>query len=374
MPKLHIEYLPMDELGLYKNNPKVHTNTQVGQIAKSIKDFGFNDPIAIDENASYGYTETYEKVSFQIGINVTLNNDSIEASIINQSIVEPDNVRLASITFLPLFGTAVSMIDDVETEGYIVLPDGSGAVIEFNNGKFYQEPYSKRVYGEDIAILSYKMPEQQQKISIPLFGMVKEDSAFAAIIINGDTMATINADVSGRIDSYNRVYTSFKLRENESITLGSGFNQYGLDIYTKDIVNTDFTIKYIFLDDTENSYVGIANAYRDYLTNESDFNSVDTTDETIVTTEFIGVYDQLEFFLGIPYYTNNSLTTFEEAEVILDELILRDVSNINVIYTGMINGGIKSTLSDEFDIEKELGGNKDYDDLLDYLDSKGITL
>ena len=331
------------------------------------EDMDYTRERAISENASYGYTEQYEKVYFEVGFDITLNLDGINASIINESIVEPGNVKIASIAFLPLFGTAVSEVNDIDTEGYIVLPDGSGAVIEFNNGKHYQEPYSKRVYGEDIALLDYKMAEQQQKISIPLFGMVKETSAFAAIITAGDTMATIKADVSGRIDSYNRVYVSFKLRESESVTLGSGYNQYGLDLYTKDIVKTDFTIKYIFLDDDHNDYVGIANSYQDYLVNNKDFNSVDTTTSTVLTTEFLGAYEQKGFFLGVPYYSDNSLTTFDESIVILDELMSRDVTNINVLYTGMINGGLSNTLSDQFKIERELGGKKDYQNLLDYL-------
>lgn len=34
----------------YENNAKIHTPEQVAQIAESIRQFGFNDPIAIDEN------------------------------------------------------------------------------------------------------------------------------------------------------------------------------------------------------------------------------------------------------------------------------------------------------------------------------------
>ncbi len=338
------------------------------------EDLDYTREQAIAENASYGFTEQYEQVSFEVGINVSLNDEGIETSIINESIVEPGSVKIASISLYPLFGTAVSEIADVATEGYIVLPDGSGAVIEFNNGKFYQEPYSKRLYGEDLAILDYKMPEQQQKISIPLYGMVKETSAFAAIITQGDTMATINADVSGRIDSYNKVFVSFKMRESESITLGTGFSSYGLDLYTENIVHTDFTTKYIFLDETENSYVGIANAYKNYLIDNEQFSGDDTTNSTILTTEFIGAYDQKEFVLGVPHYSDNSMTTFEESQVIINELLSRDIDNLNVIYTGMINGGMKASLSDHFDVEKVLGGKRDYNDFLDYLDEHNINL
>lgn len=44
---LKIEYLNKEELRPYANNAKVHTAEQVEQIKKSIREFGFNDPIAV---------------------------------------------------------------------------------------------------------------------------------------------------------------------------------------------------------------------------------------------------------------------------------------------------------------------------------------
>lgn len=45
-----IEQINPNELKPYKNNAKIHTEEQVGQIIRSIQEFGFNDPIAVDEN------------------------------------------------------------------------------------------------------------------------------------------------------------------------------------------------------------------------------------------------------------------------------------------------------------------------------------
>ena len=44
---LKIEYLNKEELKPYANNAKIHTADQVEQIKNSIREFGFNDPIAI---------------------------------------------------------------------------------------------------------------------------------------------------------------------------------------------------------------------------------------------------------------------------------------------------------------------------------------
>jgi 16S rRNA G966 N2-methylase RsmD len=47
---LKIEYVDINELKEYSNNAKLHPDEQIEQIKQSIKDFGMNDPIAIDKN------------------------------------------------------------------------------------------------------------------------------------------------------------------------------------------------------------------------------------------------------------------------------------------------------------------------------------
>ena len=44
------EKIKISELTEYKNNAKIHTKKQIRQIANSIEEFGFNDPIEIDED------------------------------------------------------------------------------------------------------------------------------------------------------------------------------------------------------------------------------------------------------------------------------------------------------------------------------------
>lgn len=48
--KLNIKYKPIKELKPYKKNAKKHDKKQVEQIANSIKEFGFTQPVIIDAN------------------------------------------------------------------------------------------------------------------------------------------------------------------------------------------------------------------------------------------------------------------------------------------------------------------------------------
>jgi ParB-like chromosome segregation protein Spo0J len=43
--ELEIEYLPIDEFASYPRNARTHSQKQIRQIADSIREFGFTNPI-----------------------------------------------------------------------------------------------------------------------------------------------------------------------------------------------------------------------------------------------------------------------------------------------------------------------------------------
>jgi len=47
----YVELWPLDRLIPYARNPRIHSDAQVAQIAASIAEFGFNNPILVDSNA-----------------------------------------------------------------------------------------------------------------------------------------------------------------------------------------------------------------------------------------------------------------------------------------------------------------------------------
>src|ERR1700736_3972530 len=47
----HLEHWPLDKLIPFATNPRTHSDAQVAQIAASIREFGFTNPILVDTNA-----------------------------------------------------------------------------------------------------------------------------------------------------------------------------------------------------------------------------------------------------------------------------------------------------------------------------------
>ena len=65
--QLQIQYRPTDSIRGYERNARVHTQDQIGQIIDSIAEFGFNNPILIDEHgviiAGHGRLEAAKQMT-----------------------------------------------------------------------------------------------------------------------------------------------------------------------------------------------------------------------------------------------------------------------------------------------------------------------
>jgi hypothetical protein len=66
---MEIINMPIKDIVVYKNNAKRHDKKQIDAIAKSIEDFGFQQPIVLDENSTiivgHGRYQAAKKLRFK---------------------------------------------------------------------------------------------------------------------------------------------------------------------------------------------------------------------------------------------------------------------------------------------------------------------
>ncbi|MBU2581045.1 MAG: ParB/Srx family N-terminal domain-containing protein, partial [Alphaproteobacteria bacterium] len=69
MPPLAIEHLPTATLRRYARNARTHSPKQITQIAASIREFGFNNPVLVDRDgeiiAGHGRVAAAKKLGLE---------------------------------------------------------------------------------------------------------------------------------------------------------------------------------------------------------------------------------------------------------------------------------------------------------------------
>ena len=128
---------------------------------------------------------------------------------------------MTTIEVLPYFEAA-----NIKKEGYIFVPDGSGALIYLNNNKTNLVPYKKQIYGIDFSTQAIRelQPFLNEQIHLPVYGIKQDDKGFLAIVEEGDAIGNINAEVAGMKDSYNKVYTSYEIIPKAMVDLAATDN------------------------------------------------------------------------------------------------------------------------------------------------------
>ncbi len=334
-----------------------------------------NDLIA--DNNEFGATTVSNKGEFGIAIEYTLNEQGLSATILDQSIYELEEFPITSIEILPYFTSA-----HYNKEGYVVIPDGSGTVMNYNNGKTSYVQYVKSVYTTDLTRMQEIKQTDTEDLMLAMYAMVNtnipgNDGVQSGVLVDGvigRSQLSINANVSKISDSYNKIFFSASYRESQKTTIGVGYYAKQYTKWTEERNHNDITINYHFLESDELNYSAIAKKYRDILIERYDIEAKDTTDQTVLNVSLIGAYDYRNNFLGIGYRDYGTMTTFEQAEEILSDLRSHGSNHINAYYIGWRKKGLINESYKNMNYNSNLGSKKDLESLVNYSSSNGIDL
>ena len=119
---------------------------------------------AIDQQLVAGSKDNSGAV-FNVSMVYRLDGSDFVVEIPYDSIRYKEEYPITFITPLPMFGAA-----GVEDEGYMFVPEGGGALINFNNGKLNQNSYYANMYGWDYATRRNEMISET-RLNFPVFGM-----------------------------------------------------------------------------------------------------------------------------------------------------------------------------------------------------------
>ncbi|MBP3351988.1 MAG: hypothetical protein J6L65_06245 [Lachnospiraceae bacterium] len=310
---------------------------------------------------------TTDKPVFNMSMTYRLDGEDLVVEVPFSDIQYKEEYPVYYLSILPYFGAGTK-----EEEGFLLVPEGGGGLIEFNNGKIKQNDYFSNLYGWDMA-QDREAIVHETETSFNVFGISKEDSSFICIMEDGAPYAGIRADVSGKKHSYNYACAEYTLVHREQYdvaetTTGSIYSyEPGLQQDEKIVQRYRFV--------GSDNYVDMANAYSNYLSEKyTGYLAMNDDTTAPVALEIIGAVDKIEQVVGVPVSRPLELTTFDEASAIIDELHAAGMTNMSVKLSGWMNGGVQQKLLDDVKVIRGLGGKKDLQAMVNASNEKGVPV
>lgn len=310
-----------------------------------------------------------DRPHFTVPVEYRLDGDSLVVRVLGSRIEESEGYKIRQLELLPFFGAA-----GTDEQGYMLVPDGSGSLIYLNNGKNREEAYAQRIYGEDQNNNSRRRGQVAEAARLPVFGLKSGDHAWFAVVEQGDGIASVNADVSGRMNNWNYVYASFRFRGEDTLELYKGNEVEEIQLLTEARFTGDVQVRYRFLSGDDADYSGMARLYRESLVRDGVLKPREAEGDLPFYLDVLGAVDKRKSFLGVPYKGLVPMTTFEEAGVIARRLQEGGVSNLQMRYLGWFNGGLNHKIPDAVKAVGALGGQSGLQRLAGQLREAGGTL
>lgn len=343
--------------------------SQLRKLNNYFTEAGFTEEEYIAEMEGSG-VEGLIPISFEIPLEYRLNGDAVDVSIPLSEVKENGGGSIFRIQMLRYFGAA-----GTEEEGYMLVPNGSGSLINFNNGKTGTSPYSEYVYGLDPLSAEYTVRENTTDTKLALYGIFRKDSAVFATIEDGASYALLSAYVSGKVNEYNFVYPTFVVRGNDKLSMfGTTGNEADIPIVETNHYDANLTVKYTMLTEENADYSSAANYYRDRLVREGKLTAEETTgDDLKFYYDVLGGVGMTKFFLGTQYQGMYPMTTFEEAENIYTDLYDSGITKQVMNFQGWMNRGYYHDVANKIKIPHALGGKSDLEALSSRMTADGNT-
>ncbi len=339
----------------------------------------------------------FEDIDLQLKMYITFGEKEISYDIPFEEMTGEGLASLTDLYITPFLGASGGEVLQFNREtgeydipakkdaptGYALIPDGSGALVRFQDNTVAFKEYTGDVYGRDISQTEYYYTELSDAIALkdpvmPVFGVAYGDDqvAFVAYADEGDEHMSVMLTPEENVTYY--TWTCPKFTYN--LKYYKVYNKAGDGYYAiMDEPNKfDISMTYEFLSgdgsgSTEAAnYVGMARAYRAHLIEEGVLTENGNTQsgDIPIRLDFI-MSDAKSSVVGME---NVVVTTAEDVDTILTDVNADGITNINSGLYGWQKKGVSFAKPYTQKFSAEIGTKKEFQSLFETYAEKGIDI
>lgn len=332
---------------------------------------GYTEEDLVADNAENGIEmDVTAKPWFTVVLAYQLTDQGLRVSLPAERIEFSADYPLYEVDLLPYFGKV-----EQSDEGYVLLPDGSGALMYFSKDYQAKTEYTIPVYGLDWSVASDTLSTgqfQYEYAALPVFGMKDGDAAFLAVIEGGQSKATINFHQAGTYFRRNSVYPTFRMVNKDSIYLSGSDNSSKVIVFESSLSEETCSIHYQFLE-SGSGYVEMAASYRQQLMEQGVLSDLEDPQVSLLLETICGVWNKKNM-LGVSYEGITAATSYEQNILLAKDLQDSGVTGLDIKTIGWFNNGVYHDYAGNIRLNQVLGGKSAWNELVSYTQQQGIGL
>ena len=306
-----------------------------------------------------------EDVAFLVTVTYQLADGSLYVNLTHENLSGNPKARIETLGLLEYFGAyAESGADD-----FLLVPDGCGAAVKTGEADAEYSPQVFRVYGEDASL---PIREAQGAV-MPAYGIRQADGGFVALVEQGDALAEIHCDRVRKDSNYNYVGARFRLTPYVSIPGKKETDTY----LAAESYSGELGLCMRFISGSGASVGSMASAVREQLIRNQTLSTKTVAEQDALPfhLSLLAAAPQKLFTLrGKTAAPRQMLTTFAQAQTIVERLKGKGVNNLSLRYQGAFGGLIGAADSADAHMLTRLGGKEGYRELQRYIEAQNMAL
>lgn len=371
----------------------------IKNISSASKDMVESELVTLNDNpATRRLDVNFQNIEVKVSVYITFDEDSIHYEIKNEDIKGKGIGTVMAFDITPFLGASggktkyynpdTQMYDIIEnkymTPGYILVPDGSGSLIRFQDNNAPFSMYYGDVYGEDPAQNTYYGKTLTDALPLkdpvmPVFGVAHGDgqAAFVAYADSGAEYMQIVVRPEENLTAYNYVYPRFVFNANYYQVYNKKGDGYFTLMKQPNELNIKMTYTFLAGDGSDGTpaadYTGMAAIYREHLINEGIL-----TETSAAASSNIPI--RLDFIMsdskkGIVGTDEVVVTSVNDVSKILNSVIQNTgITNINSGLYGWQQGGETIAEPDSRNYYRKIGSQKEFKELFQEMSELGIDV
>lgn len=317
---------------------------------------------------------TAKKLDLSFAFSMALEEDGISFRL-DEQIEETGENRIKSLYFMPMLGCAL----EDQIDGYLFVPDGSGALMRFQKKQPYIAAFEKRIYGADMGIDSLSSPSdlsasrandylvEEKQVTLPVFGVVHgaEQNAVLSVVESGAEYCTIMATPAGVSTDYSWITARFDYRQLYAQPSGGDTIGASIPMAEQNMMNPG--LRFVFLTGEDADYSGMAIRYRQQLQEQGVLSQERLDSEMPLKVNVIGS----EVKKKTLFTSADAFTTVAQAQQIAQELFAGGINNLTMVYEGWQKGGLSGHNYGSVSFSRRVGSKAEFSALQEMILQQG---